>query len=117
MSFLYPRLVSVHRQKAQTAGGGVKPYSGETPTNEDVIATGLPASIQFKRERSRPDAGLPTDSFSRGGWNILIPKSAAALGLIVERDVIVDDLGKRYQVVAPYWNSLGYNLSADVLQA
>ena len=99
------------------AGFGAQPYSAEVPSGELTIATGLPASIQFRRDRSKPDAGLPSDANTKSGWNILIPRRAAALGTITERDIIVDDLGKRYQVIAAYFNSLGYNLSADLLQA
>jgi hypothetical protein len=102
-------------RQTPVTGGGLKPYGGDTRANEEVIASGLPASIQAKRERSRPDGGLPSEAYSRAGWNVFI--RTASLGEITERDVIVDDLGKRYQVIAAYWNSLGYKITADLLQA
>ena len=114
MSFIYPRTVSIRRQNVQTTAG-VQPYSGNLATNETVIAPGLAASIQEKRERSTPDAGLPSDAYARAGWSIFIPSSDRTL--IRERDIVVDDIGKRYQVLAAYWNSLGYKVAADLLEA
>ena len=116
MSFLYPRIVSIHRPTAQV-GVGVRPYSGLTPSAESVVATGLPASIQQKsqRQRNTPE-GLPADSSVMNGWHIFLPKRAAALGLILARDIVIDDAGLRYSVFGPYWNSLGYNLLVELEQ-
>lgn len=115
MSFLYPRVISVRRPNAQT-GTGTLPYGGAQATNETVILSGLPASIQQKGQTST-ETNLPSDP--KGGaprWRIFIPKGSAALGQIVERDIIVDDLSKRYQVIAAYWGSLGYNLLTSLLE-
>lgn len=115
MSFLYPRTISVRRQTAQ-AGVGVLPYSGTQAAQETVVASGLPASIQ-NRGQANSETNLPSDP--KGGaprWRILIPRGASPLGQITERDVIVDDLGKRYLVIAAYWNSLGHNLHASLLE-
>ena len=112
---LYPRTVSIRRQQEQT-GGGVKPYAGEIPADETVVASGLPASIQFQRLSGAPDAKVPSDAYNRAGWNIFVPMASASLGEITELDVVVDDLGKRYQVTAAYWNSLGYKIAAELLE-
>jgi hypothetical protein len=115
MSFLYPRTLSIRRPRPnQTAG--LQPYSGQSKAAEDVIATGLPASIQLNHKSGPPQGGTPSDAYNRSGYDILIPRGAAALGSICERDIVVDDLGKRYEVTGAYWNSLGYNLSAEMLQ-
>ncbi len=114
MSFLYPRIVSVRRPDTAT-GGGAQGYSGNLASAGTPIASGLEASIQLNRERGVPEAKTASDAYYRADWNIFIPN--AAKGLITERDVVVDDLGKRYLVLAAYWNSLGYKLSADLLEA
>lgn len=116
MSFIYPRSISIRRPNANNAVGA-QPYSGVIEANETVIATALPASIQLQSKGGTPEAGTPSDAFSMSRYNIMIPAASAALGLIADRDVVVDDLGERYQVVGNYWNSLGYNLSATRLEA
>lgn len=115
MSFLYPRTVAITRQAVST-GGGVKGYSGMQPSQESSIAAGLPASIQLAKERGKPEANLPADS-GKTLWKVLMPLSAVTLGTIQSRDIITDDLGARYQVIGPYWNSLGYNLLCERLEA
>lgn len=114
MSFLYPRTIAVSRPGTQP-GVGAQGYGGELPSTETPIASGLPASIQFYKERGRNEAQLPGD-VGKTYDRILIPASAAALGLIMSRDIITDDLGLRYAVVKPYWNSLGYNLMVERLE-
>lgn len=115
MSFLYPRLIDVHRPNV-SSGAGAQPYQGVTAANESVLATGLPASIQHRSGKGAGNTGLPADAPKKADWYIFIPASAAALGSISENDIIVDDLSKRYQVIAAYWNSLGFRLAAELLQ-
>lgn len=114
---IYPRTISVQRQNLQSAGGGIKPYAGNTPDNEIAIAAGLPASIQQRRERGTPEGHVPSDMPTRTGWWVFVPASAAALGTITERDIVIDDLGKRYDVVGAYWNASGYRLLTELLEA
>lgn len=123
--FIYPRTVSIYRFKIQDADDGgspvtLLPYSGVTSgttdaTGEDLILSNLPASIQYRGvERARGET-LPTSTPAPGDWVIFIPKKYATLGQITERDIAVDDLGKRYEVVAAWWDSLGYNLRSKLL--
>jgi hypothetical protein len=114
MSFLYPRTVSIRRQNIPAEGvAGIVKFGGNQAADEQVIATGLPASIQYDREGIQPRADLPADN-RRSQWRIIIPLSApVSLGDIQKDDTVVDDLGIRYQVIAPYWNSLGYGLRAE----
>lgn len=116
MSFIYPRTVALTRPPINDAPGD-RGYSGVTKANETTIATGLPASIQLDTKSGKPDGDVPSDAYTRTAYRIFIPRRAAALGLINERDIVTDDLGKRYQVVGNYWNSLGYNLACTVLEA
>lgn len=115
MSFIYPRQIAVTRQVPVT-GGGVQSYSGMQPAEEANIASGLPASIQLAKERGRPEANLPSDG-GRTLWKVLMPLSAIPLGTVHSRDILTDDLGVRYQVIGPYWNSLGYNMLCERLEA
>lgn len=115
MSFLYPRTITITRPNP-TNTVGAAPYSGEVRSDETTIVMGLPASIQHRRKGSSTHGTeLPSDA-PRTDWVIFIPKSQAARGLIAERDIVTDDLGKRYQVAAAYWDSLGYQLPVSLLQ-
>lgn len=116
MSFLYPRTIAITRPARDLAVGYQPNYSGLDPATETPVASGLPASIQLKKERGKPDPGLPSDAAAKSFWTVFIPRGSAALGLIQTNDVITDDLGVRYSVTAPYWNSLGYALLAESLE-
>lgn len=115
MSFLYPRLVSFRRPNPN-AGTGALPYSGETSANESTLLNGTkyPASIQHRSGRGGPPGNLPADAPSKADWYIFV--RMPALGALTERDIVTDDLGKRYQITAAYWNSNGYRISAELLE-
>lgn len=115
MSFIYPRTVAITRPNVDVAPGYTLNYSGVLPSQETPVASGLPASIQLKKEKGRPNANLPADQEAKTLWSIFIPAGSAALGLIQNDDIATDDLGVRYQVLGPYWNSLGYALIAERL--
>lgn len=119
MSFLYPRRVSILRPNSTkaTAVGDVGYNADRGATDDTVIAECLPANIEFDRKGQRNPMGLPTDAVDQPTWRIFIPRRAAALGTIQSRDIVVDDLGQRYQIAGPpYWNSLGYQLRALSLE-
>lgn len=115
MSFLYPRTISVTRPTAQASVGRVG-YGGATASTETSVASGIQASIQFDNQRTNQEINLPGNA-GVSYWRVLIPLSQAPIGLVQTRDIITDDLGQRYQVTAPYWNSLGYNLRVERLEA
>jgi hypothetical protein len=116
-SFIYNRTVAVHRPlPAQTAGDGG--YAGLQATAETVIATGVPASIQTA---SRGGTGfgighVPSDA-GRVQYRIHIPFWAQPAAEIAVRDIVVDDLGRRFQVSAPQPDSLGPLLLGELLTA
>lgn len=116
MSFMYPRTIAITRPASDVAVGYQPNYSGLNPANETAVASGLPASIQLKKERGKPDPGLPGDAAAKSFWTVFIPRGSAALGLIQTNDVITDDLGVRYQVIGAYWNSLGFALLVERLE-
>ncbi len=115
MSFIYPRMISIARPGAQS-GVGPQGYGGQTRTSETVVVSGLPASIQQQRQGSPNPTGLPGDA-TVPLWSIYIPLTTCALGTIKARDIVTDDVGARYQVLAPGWDSLGYRLTARTLEA
>jgi hypothetical protein len=116
MSFLYPRTVSISRQQLATTGG-VQPYGGMDPTQEQAIYRNLSASIQLARERGKPEAGLPADA-NKTLWRVMMPLSAGVTaGSVLRGDIVTDDAGQRYMVWAPYVNSLGPNLLVERLEA
>lgn len=117
MSWIYPRTISISRQPVQT-GGGVQPYGGMNPADEQVIFSDLSASIQQTSTSARPDPSLPADARSRSIWRVLMPRSSGVTaGSVLRGDIVTDEAGQRYQVWAPYVNSLGPNLLVERLEA
>lgn len=117
MNFLYPRQITVKRPGAQKGVGFQTAYAGDQTATETVLATDICASIQMKREGQRNSVGAPGDG-TRPTWDIFIPPEASAcIPQIIDRDVIYDDLGRRFQVVGDYVNSLGYKLRCERLEA
>ncbi len=111
MSFLYPRTISIYRS-SNPSGAGLQPYND--PNQLQVVAAGIPAAIQAKKELSTPPAGLPGDVRRRTYWNV---EFRATMGAVRNTDVIVDDLGLRYQVTTAYWTPLGYNCLCETLES
>lgn len=119
---LYPRTVSLRRLKTvagtSTAAGdaiGLTGYSGaEISTDpadtqgETILKDGIPASIQAAATGRKRDSALPQDAVSNPTWDIFIPSTALAKGMVRDRDIFVDDEGYRYEVGQAYWNLLGY---------
>ena len=112
MSFLEPFVISLRRPNPMT-GVGVQPYSGLDPDDETVIAANIPAHIQADRQGTRPDAGLPADAAGQGIWLIMFRR---AKGFARTHDVIVDDLGNRYQVISAKWGPLITTCRCQILQ-
>lgn len=111
MSFMYPRTIAITRSAVADAPSLTPGYSGLDWTAETPVESGIAASIQLDRQGKENPAGLPSD-VKVTMWRIFFKRP---LGLLQERDVITDDQGLRYKVIAPYWNSLGYNALCDRL--
>ncbi len=117
MSFIYPRTASFYRPNPVVAPGDIG-YSGESSDSQAPIASAVPCSIQYKRASGGLAANLPADVVSKSIWIFFIPLSAGfVLGTLKDRDIAMDDLGVRYQVAADYWNSLGYQIACERLEA
>jgi hypothetical protein len=105
-SFLYPRTITITRVEI------VKTIADGLHEQEVVVAAGLDASIQMKRARpvGPPIKMGPTQSAdAQPEWIILF---AGPSTLVRKSDKITDELGATYQVEAPYWNSMGWNVTA-----
>jgi hypothetical protein len=114
-SFLYPNTIKITRPKGQTDVGAV-PYGGLSPKNEALIAEEIDASVQMRSSGSAPSPGLPGDASKRTYWKVLIPRAALDDGTVQRNDIVTDECRQRYQVIGPYWTSLGYNLLVERLE-
>ena len=123
---IFDRLVAVHRSKTEAGSGsgaiGLGGYSGPeqpttTPEGEVVLYTGITAVIQ-QRSSGRASGGpLPADVSYRPEWVIIIPAFAGVPKFgIRDRDIIKDDEGYRYAVLANRWSVFGYRLSCVRLE-
>lgn len=112
VNFLYPRTISINRQN-QDATEGSQPYSGITPANQTVIATGIAAHIESDRQGTLPTTKLASDAAGESIWKIIFK---AALGLVQDRDFIIDDLGITYQVISADWGPLTTTCRCQIME-
>lgn len=115
MEFIYPRRIIISRPNQNTDIGTV-PYQGVLITDETVLFTDIPASIQKKSGSRKPTPGLPSDGLQIYIWNIFVFLPWIPKNSIKNNDIVTDDSGSRYQVFANYWDSLGYNMTAERLE-
>lgn len=115
MSFLYPRTISISRQSA-LSGIGAQPYQALNIANETILFSGIAASIQSSSEIKIAFANLPGDTAGTPDYFIFISAQILPINSINNRDIITDDLNKRYQVTDNYWDSLGYRCKCELLQ-
>jgi len=112
VSFLYPSTISITRQNQNNALG-TQGYGGVLATNESIIATGIPAHIQADRQGTRPQSGLPADAAGQSIWKVIFK---AAKGLVQDRDIITDDIGRRFQVISADWGPLVTTCRSQILE-
>lgn len=125
---IYPRTIEI-RRVGTNAGPtdtviGLAGYSGAeattsptNPSDEAVLFTGIPASIQARRFGQKNVGGLPQDIVWAPSWDIFVSAEALAKGSVRDRDMIVDDEGYRYEVGQAYWNRLGWKIICVRLEA
>jgi hypothetical protein len=112
MSFLYPRTISIRRQNVPAAASvGAQAFGGDQPVNETLIAASIPAAIQYDRVGRATPSNLPATT-GLPYMRILIPASALSLGTINKNDIVIDELGQRYQVYQNTCTNFGYRLLA-----
>ncbi len=113
MSFLLKNTISIRRPKPMD-GVGLQPYSGLDPANEEIIAANMPARVQMDRQGTAPDARLPGDAAGQSIWKILFK---GPRGLAQTHDILVDELGNRYQVIAAVWGQFVTTCRCQILQS
>jgi hypothetical protein len=115
MEFIYPRRITISRPN-QNASIGTLPYQGVLESDETVLFTDIPASIQKKSGSRKSVAGLPSDAIQTSVWDIYVFLPWLPKDSIRNNDIVIDDAGSRYQVFANDWDSLGYNMTAERLE-
>jgi hypothetical protein len=122
---VYDRAVTIRRLKTEAGpgpgtigeGGYSGPEQGTGAAGEVVILGNSEASIQQKQAGRTSGGLLPTDIAFRPLWAIYIPAWApVAKGYIRDRDIVTDDEGYRYGVMAARWDVFGYRLSCVRLE-
>lgn len=116
MNAIYPHTISIVRP-IQDTGLGATAYSGETDKNTSPIAQDIAAGIQLMGGSGKPEGNLPADAPRASYWRILIPNSDLPAMPVLSRDIATDETGRRFQVVVPYMNALGYKIVAERLES
>jgi hypothetical protein len=140
LAVLCNRLVRIQRPAPAPATLGAQPYKGVVTTvpakMADVLGSagagvldnnfilnqsslgagtstlGLGWPCSLLRGRGGSGQGQPdrlADSVSQAGWDILLPVSAPLV--VKPSDIVLDDLGKRYQVGSAELTDLGWRVS------
>lgn len=104
--------IKIERTSAPTVGTGLQPYSA--PTETALIARGLPANIQIKKESGTLVAKLPGDIARRTYWLVSF---YAPDETVRDGDIITDGEGYRYQVTAANWQSISYQCLCERLES
>lgn len=118
--FVYPRKISIYRlaasaDAAPVISAGPLPFQEAQASNGasvfgSPIFSGIAASIQ-EETRGTKDGEVQTASRDLVPfYRIFIHRAALALGSVKAHDFIIDDIGAKYRVQDPYWDSLGYRL-------
>jgi hypothetical protein len=117
-NFMYPHIVTVRRNMERPAAGQ-SAYDGLQANAEVVIAGPMLANIQIDRTGRPSEAKLPGDPVGAPTMRIMFQAQTyggPAYGVIAPRDVIVDGLGNRYQVIVVEWQYLGTEVRAQLLE-
>ena len=117
MGLIYDRIVTILRPNTQLTPGDAG-YGGLRTGQEEVIAKDLVASVQTSTSSTRQRAGdfmsAPPAPLQ---WTVYIRRGQVAVGTIVDRDVVVDDLGRRFQVSGADCHFMGWTLFTIRLEA
>lgn len=122
---LYPRCVTVYRldvAPSGPAGFGAQPY-GEPQTSGGApvwaskpIWKNIQCSIQDSRSTGQhPAEPLSGSMITMPIFQIFIPEWALVESGLLVRDYLLDDLGIKYAVITPNWNSFGFKAICHML--
>ena len=116
VDFLYPRVATIRRPNHQVSpAAGVMAYGGVDQSAMTTIATGIVCNVQSRGTGRRDAEHLPADA-TPYLWNVNIPLGQVAEGVIRDRDVLTDDLGRRLVIEAAYSHSMGWRLACASLE-
>lgn len=122
--FIFPRLISIFRlalNASSAAAAGPLPYqeahatAGVVVWNSSPIFTGIACSIQEETRGKMSTVGLPGSDIVPN-YRVFIPLEVMPLGSVKVHDYVLDDIGLKYRVADPYWDSLGYRLLCVFLE-
>lgn len=118
LDFLYPHRVDIRRNMEQPVAGR-SAYDGLQANAETVLASSIACNIQIDRTGRPSEAKLPGDPIGEPTMKIMFPGTwlgGPEYGAIQPRDVLVDGLGNRYQVIVNEWQLIGCQVRAQLLQ-
>jgi hypothetical protein len=114
MSFLRPRLVDITRPSQSAGFGASSTYGAIDDETETTVLSELPANISWARTGQQRNTGLPGSAMWRAIFRVVFK---APSGTVRERDIITDEFGNRYQVVAAQSGPFGYMCLTEQLHA
>lgn len=109
---LAPHTVAIYRPY-QTVNAGINSYAGFTQENGTLIVDGLTATIQIYRQGGMSPGKLPGDTYMPI-FKVFIGNLLN--GVVQERDFIVDETGKRYQVMGVEFEVLATQIWAQLME-
>lgn len=112
MSALFPFTIAISRPAA-VSGYGRQGYQGATSATETPVASGIAAAIANTRMGRANPAGLPDDVY-RSDW--LVSFRSSDFALMQEHDVVTDQIGRRFKVIAANPGSLGFNALCELME-
>lgn len=110
--FLKPYLITIKRSIRPT-NVGAQTYGGVTEAAEEVLRTNVRANIRAART-GRQIFDIPADTSFRAYFYIVFK---GRKGSVKTHDIIIDDSGRRFQVVNDAWSSMGFQVLAELLEA
>ena len=121
-TFEYPRTITFLRPPPQNQGGK-QPEREYNDVGSIVVGTAsVPCSIQFDRDGGIPLVAVPANARARGAYRVFVSTSNAMIfGLnapegVTVGDTAIDDVGIRYQVTHPWWDSMGWQIKVERLR-
>jgi hypothetical protein len=120
LNILYPHRVSIRRNLEQPKAGKSS-YDGAQASAETTLMTGVMANVQIDRTGRPPDAKLPADPIGAPTHKIFFPGewlggTASGYGFIRVNDILVDDLGQRFQVIVTEYQPLALQVRAQLME-
>jgi hypothetical protein len=106
MSFVYPLKIRITRPGAQAGVGYDTTYAADQQSTEKELIKGVAASIQFNKVSGNDAVGLPADG-KDNYWKVYTKPRALACITLKNRDLVYDSIGRKFQVVGDYVDSLG----------